>query len=658
MINRFLDPSDINFPIFALMKRCMVIFLFAVASVCLFAQGQKNTGQKRIIKQWTLSDDLTEEVVLPFDTLFHLFHRYRLADRYSPLNITLGNYGLPFYQMNFFDRITDPDKFLYAYYYPVMHHHDKTIFMNTQLPFTEMVWSYGAPRETSEQTFRIRHSQNVNRFLNFGLIYDIIYSLGQYNYQRAEDKNFTLFSSYTGQKYRLYASMGINNLLAYENGGISNPEELKDLQTRDVQVNLGGLNNARSQLKNRNYLIVQRYTVGGGAVKTDTAKNAIKGSSGLSGTFSHIFTYDRNRRTYSDSYPSSGFYDSIYISGNSTFDSLLFRNMTNTVRFDFSTDTSRKLSVGGGVGIRNEIRRYSQIIPTHDSLLADTSGWNRTSNVLVGKLYNSIGTKFRWTASGELFLTGYRAGDFEIRGDMSKSFDWEKGAALWIINGSVLNRQPSFWFGRWGANNFEWNNNLKKEFRIDVGTTFSYPARRTELRFNYAIIDNYTDFNTDGLPSQHGGGLSVAALMLSKEVNAWKFHLATDLLVQQSSNREILDLPLFATRTALFFEHLFRFKSTNGRLNFQIGADLKYNTPFHAYTYIPATGRFCRQNDIKTGNYPYIDVFVNIKLKRARIFVMYDHLNSGLTGYEYFMTPSYPQNNSMLRYGIAWTFYN
>ncbi|MBN1107907.1 MAG: putative porin [Bacteroidales bacterium] len=640
------------------MKRCIAIFLFAVASLCLFGQVQKSGAQKRIIKQWTLSEDHTEEVLLPFDTVFHLFHRYRLADRYSPLNITLGNYGLPFYQMNFFDRITDPDKFLYAYYYPVMHHHDKTIFMNTQLPFTEMVWSYGTPRETSEQTFRIRHSQNVNRFLNFGLIYDIIYSLGQYNYQRAEDKNFTLFSSYTGQKYKLYASLGINNLLAYENGGITNPEELKTLPTRDVQVNLGGLNNAKSQLKNRDLLLVQRYTVGGGTVKPDTAAKARKGSSGLSGTFSHILTWEKNRRTYSDSYPASGFYDSVYISGNTTFDSLLFRNLKNTVRFDFTTDTSRKLSVGGGVGLRNELRRFSQIIPTHDSLFADTTKWNRTSNVIVGKLYNNIGTKFRWTATGELFLTGYRAGDFEIKGVISKSFDWKKGEALWIINGSILNRQPSFWFEQWGSNNFEWNSNLKKEFRIDAGTTFSYPARRAELRFNYAIIDNYTDFHSDGLPAQHGGGLSVAALMLSKEVSAWKFHLATDLLIQQSSNREILDLPLFGTRTALFFEHLFKFKSTNGRLNFQLGADLKYNTPFHAYMYIPATGRFIRQNVAETGNYPFVDVFVNIKLKRARIFVMYDHLNSGLTGYDYFMTPSYPQNNSMLRYGIAWTFYN
>jgi len=622
----------------------------------LFAQ-EKEAPKKRILKQWTLSSDFTEEIILPFDTVFSLCNRYRLADRYSSLNVTLGNYGLPFYQINFFDRITDPDKFLYSYYYPLMHHSENALFMNTQVPFTELVWSFGAPRETSEQTFRIRHSQNVNRLLNFGLIYDIIYSLGQYNYQRSEDKMFTFFSSYTGQKYKMYASVGVNNFTAYENGGIIDPEELKSLETRDIQVNLGGLNNSKSDLKNRNLLLVQRYTVGGGAASADSTGKK-KGFLGLSGTLSHILTFDYNKRTYNDGYPQSGFYDSIYISSSETFDSLYNRNLENTIRFDFTTDESRKFNLGGGVGLRNELRKFSQIVPTHDTTFADTLKWNRTSNVLVGRLFNNIGTKFMWSANGELYLQGYRAGDFSLKGEVLKSFEWKKGKAAWTINGAMTNLQPSFWFDQWGANNFEWHNNMKKEFRIDMGTRFSYPARKAELKFNYAIIDNYTDFGTDGLPSQHGGGLSVAALTLSKEVRAWKLHLGSDLLVQQSSNPDILDLPLFSTRSTLYFEHLFKFKSTNGRLNVQLGADAIYHTPYHAYSYMPATGRFYRQGLVTTGNYPFINVFINLKLRRARIFVMYDHVNSGLMGYDYSMVPSYPQNFRMLRYGIAWTFYN
>ncbi|HBE40720.1 MAG TPA: hypothetical protein DDW27_05870 [Bacteroidales bacterium] len=632
----------------------IIVLIFVLPGISAAAQS---SAKSRIIRQWNLNHDFTEEVSIPFDTVFSLFHRYRITDRYSPLNATLGNYGLPFYQLNFFDRINDPDEFLYANYLPVMYVPRRALFMNTQVPFTELVWSNGGPRETSEQTLRVRHSQNVNRYLNFGLIYDIIYNLGQYNYQRAEDKNFTFFSSYTAPVYKFYFSAGINNITSYENGGISNKEDLRQYETRDVPVNLGGLNTAKSFLKNNNILLVQRFTVGRKTEPQDSVK-IDQGFSGLKGTFSHVFIYENTKRSYADKYPQSGFYDSIYINKSSTFDSLAHRIIKNTLRFDFTTDEKRKFRIGGGAGIRNELIRYSQIIPTHDILLADTMALRKSNNAVVGRLFNDIGDKFRWSANGELFLTGYRAGDFSLSGEIIKSFGWNKGTANWSINGGIINRQPSLWYEQWGSNHFEWNNTMKKEFRIDIGTRFNYPDRNMDLRFNYAITDNYTDFNTEAVPSQHGGGLSVASLLARKDFRAWKFHIAADVLAQVSSNSEILDLPLVSVRSAGYIEHLFRFKQTNGALNTQLGADLLYHTPYYAYSWMPSTGRFFRQEKFKTGNYPFINVFLNLKLKRTRIFVMYDHVTSGLLGYDYFMIPSYPMNYRMLRYGIAWTFYN
>jgi len=643
--------------IFAVMKRNLSILALLLLSVVLTAQSEEKT-KPRSIRQWNLSGDYIDEVTIPFDTVFSLFHRFRLADKYSSLNATPGNYGLPFYQINFFDRVTDPDKFLYTGYYPFMYVPEKAVFMNTQVPFSEMVWTYGAPRETAEQTFRVRHSQNVNRNLNFGLVLDVIYNLGQYNYQKADNKAFTFYGSYTGQKYKAYFSTGVNNLSSAENGGIIDKDQLELYETREVPVNLGSLNSSKSILKNRNLLLVQRYRIGGEQSAKDSLKRKTSGLAGLSGTFSHILTWETNRRTYTDKAPVSGFYDTAFISSTSTRDSLSSRMLKNTIRFDFMTDESKKLRLGIGVGLRNELIRYGQIIPSHDINLADTAAWNRNNNVLTGRIFNDIGEKFSWIARGEFFLTGLRAGDFSLKGDITKKFGFEKGTASWIITGSMTNTQPSFWFENWGSNNFEWHNNLKKEFRIDVGTTFSYPVRKAELRFNYAIIDNFTAFNTLALPDQHKGGLSVASLNAKKEMQAWKFHLTTDLLVQKSSNSEILDLPLFTTKSSFFFEHLFRFKETNGELNTQLGIDVLYHTSYYPYGYMPSTGRFYRQDGIKTGNYPFIDVFLNLKLKRTRIFIMFDHLNSGYMGYDYFMIPSYPMNTRMLRYGIAWTFYN
>jgi hypothetical protein len=391
---------------------------------------------------------------------------------------------------------------------------------------------------------------------------------------------------------------------------------------------------------------------------TDTLNTKEEGFAGLSGTFSHIFSWENNARTYTDNYPGSGFYDTAFSNNAATYDSTYGRMLKNTIRFDFTTSETRKFRLGGGVGIRSELFRYSRVISAHDTVLADTAAWRRGNNVLVGKLFNDIGDKFKWIADGELYLTGYRAGDFILNGRITKAFTFKKGDARWDITGSMMNRQPSFWTEEWGSNNFEWHNNLKKEFRIDVGTIFSYPARKAELKFNYAVIDNYTDFDTLALPSQHGGGLSVAAITASKELKAWKFHLATDVVLQKSSNPGILDLPLFSVRSAGFFEHLFRFRQTNGKLNTQLGAEVLFHTMYYPYSWMPATGRFYRQEKEKTGNYPFINVFLNLKLQRTRIFVMFDHVNAGLMGNNYFFVPSYPVNIRMFRYGVAWTFYN
>jgi hypothetical protein len=73
---------------------------------------------------------------------------------------------------------------------------------------------------------------------------------------------------------------------------------------------------------------------------------------------------------------------------------------------------------------------------------------------------------------------------------------------------------------------------------------------------------------------------------------------------------------------------------------------------------MPATGRFYMQDRIETGNYPFVNVFMNLKIRRTRLFLMLDHVNAGLTGYDYFMIPSYPMNVRMFRYGLAWTFYD
>src|SRR5664280_1539622 len=209
-----------------------------------------------------------------------------------------------------------------------MHIPSNAVFMNTQVPFTELDWSFAGPVANSEQTFRVRHSQNISRFINFGLIYDIIFSLGQYNFQRSADKTFTFYSSYTGEKYKLYMSIGINNMHTFENGGIADMTKLTEpnVVNRSILTNLGTLGKANSFLKNKNFLLVQRYTIGNtNTSKIDSTSQKKTGFLGLSGTFSHILTVEKNVRRYYDALPTSGFYRFIYVTPDLTNDSIYSR---------------------------------------------------------------------------------------------------------------------------------------------------------------------------------------------------------------------------------------------------------------------------------------------------------------------------------------------
>jgi hypothetical protein len=90
----------------------------------------------------------------------------------------------------------------------------------------------------------------------------------------------------------------------------------------------------------------------------------------------------------------------------------------------------------------------------------------------------------------------------------------------------------------------------------------------------------------------------------------------------------------------------------------QFGVDCDYYTKYYAPLYQPATMSFANQQEIKVGNYPFINVYANMKLKKARFFVMFSHVNQGLTGENYFSLPHYPLNPRRFQMGVSIDFAN
>ena len=93
-------------------------------------------------------------------------------------------------------------------------------------------------------------------------------------------------------------------------------------------------------------------------------------------------------------------------------------------------------------------------------------------------------------------------------------------------------------------------------------------------------------------------------------------------------------------------------------LSVQIGADMHYNTAYYAPYYEAATQQFQVQDEVKVGNYPLINAYVNFHLKQARFFVTAYNLSSKFVSPNYFSLAHYPLNPMVLKMGVAVRFNN
>ncbi len=100
---------------------------------------------------------------------------------------------------------------------------------------------------------------------------------------------------------------------------------------------------------------------------------------------------------------------------------------------------------------------------------------------------------------------------------------------------------------------------------------------------------------------------------------------------------------------------IFRFKKDV--MTAQIGADVTFHTAYYMESYNPALGVFHIQNEKKYGNTPYIDAFINVKWKRATIFVKYLNAAQGWPDNDYFAAPHYIRPQRVFKLGMTWPFY-
>lgn len=639
----------------------------------LFAFTQKDTTQ--VIASWMLTGDFLGTRQVDIDTSIDHFHFYNPVYQISFSNSVLGNFGAPCISNIMSERYDRNEFFFINIYYPLMYTHDKTVFLNTRRQFTKLLYINGGTTADKEENFEVFHSQNVNPQLNFGLKYNTTLSHGQYRFQRTKRSSFSFFSSYEGDRHSFNLSLNTNNFSTNENGGITNDSLLNDINYEDPGDLPTFFTGTGSQprdkadvintFKNIDLFMLNDINLSACFLKTDTSSSDTLQKKAKIGLM-HIAEFEINKKIFTDASPSTGlsggFYDSAYFNGSMTNDSVFYRRINNIIRFYINEDSGYTFYAD----VSNEIYKYvfysqdeiSRIPYEMNSRKAtpfNHTGYESDLKLQAGAVIDPLNFNIRF--SGFLYLSGYKQGSYGLiaGGNLLHSRQLTGNVR---INARYSSEQPSYFYNRYYSNYFNWDNPFKPVKRLQLSINYSHSPKRIESELNYYLLHGQIYFDTIAFPKQYNQGLSVVEFKLFKDFRLWRFYFLNKIALQYVNNENILALPNVSCYNSTYYKQDIHFKLTNGGFTFLLGFDMFFDTKYYGYSYMPAISAFHRQIEKKVGGYPIVDIFLNIKLKRALFFLKFEHINSGLLERNYFSILHYPRNERMFKVGISWNFYD
>lgn len=622
---------------------------------------------KRKVENWVLSDNFTRADTIPVDTISQGFQIHNPAFREAMANVQLGNLGAPWKSamvsgMPVYTRFLFTENLSNFFAGP-----ETWRYYNTRTPYTNLYYQYSGPKRRSEESVNVLFTQNINKNWNAGFNYQLISSIGKYEAQKVENRHFRFFSSYSGIIYQIHGSFVFNRTDHLENGGLMDDNDIliperKDeyAQSENIPVKLYSASN---RTDNFQLFINQSLDVGNISIASrdgESTKLPV-------GTANHILHIDRSRRIhkitdigrYRANDPASFFYPNIYADSLATLDSVYYVTIKNTFQLKFNEEANSLLRFGLRVYITNNVEKYrfplapvkfDSITLAPKYLLGDTTF---TTTYIGGQIFKNLGENLKWNAGFKLYFQGYRTGDSEITGEINSRFRVRKDTAQVYGNGGIFLVSPDFLTNRYYSNHILWQNRFNPVKTVKARGGINIPTRRIELSGEIRLINDFIFWDQEALPTQSSAYIKLIELRLFKHFKLGNFHSRNTILYQISSNQEIIPLPEYSIYSSNYYQNtLFKV------LFFQLGFDTRYTSAWYTPNYMPATGQFHLQEIRKIGDYPYVDVFLNMQLKRARIFIKMDHVNQGMLNNNYFHTIGYPVNPRGLRFGVSWNFYD
>lgn len=596
------------------------------------------------IKTWKVGEHGSLISKNELDTTSTFYHIYQPIFQKSISSTFTGNNGGANISNDFFARNYASDFYFVRSYDCYWLTPDQVNYFNTTTPYSTLDYSQSENRSSkSESRFNVLLTQNVNKKFNFGFLYNQTKSEGHYLNQLNKFHNIALVSSYNSNNFVSHSNIIFNRLQGQENGGLDSRQTFDNATATDefvVQITDDAIN----RVQNNNIYTVNEYRLGK-AIEADSVNN-IKESFIPRVGFIHEFELSNNKRAFTKADPTT-FFKNIYDNDTLTHDSTRYTRVTNIFQIKFYEAPDRKYTFGKRAYIGNDQLWYN---------FSSSTGYypEKQSNTFIGGgIFRNQGKFWQWEANGRLYLTGYHAGQTELTGYINKPLTIGRDTTSLRVEGSLKTLVPDYYQRYFYSNHFQWSNNFDNINEMTIKSSIHSQTYKTTLGVNYSLIGNYIYNDGNALPAQAGSELLVLSAYLNKDFESDHWVVRMQGLIQKANNENMVHLPTFAGFASINYRTI-----VSKVLYFQLGADARYNSAFYADAYDPGTSRFYLQNSQKIGNYPYIDLHANLKLKRTRIFFNLLNAGSGLVGNNYFVAPDYPYYRRTFRLGLAWSFYD
>ena len=644
--------------------------------------------------QWRVSEDLGNRIMTPVDTVALNFQNMNMEEGMTGHYSILGNMGSPRLSHIWADRQYDmaPTMFLEpltGFY----RRSDQMIFTNSNIPYTNLSYWPNGNKITGEDRFKAYFSMNANRRFAFGFNFDYQYGRGYYANQATSNFNAAVFASYMGNHYQMHAAYNNFYFKQNENGGImddeyiTNPEKKaegsKTYESNNIPVRL---ESSANRNHNMSVFLTHRYRLGfmrevielvdkpadnrrgqnisrgdneeevNDSLPVVVPKDTIRREELVPVTsFIHTFKLERSRHRFTsqdlDSLPPA------LLNLEETADSTVRLSIKNVFGIALLEGFNKYAKAGLTAYISHQYSRYTLMNP--DASLENPRNIKFTEQELYigGELAKREGHLLHYNINGEIGLTGIAKGQFKLDGTADVNLRLFNDTLRVKAHAYVRNTLPSFYMRHYVSNHYIWDNDdFDKEMRVRVEGEIDFPLTGTNLKAGIENIKHYTYLNGKALPQQVGGSIKVANATLTQNFRLGIFHLDNEITWQKSSS-DVLPLPTWN----LYHNLYILTKIAKKVLNVQLGADVRYFSEYYAPDYAPALQQFHLQdgtNRIKIGNYPVVNVYANLQLKRTRFFVQLYHINEGMGSRRYFYAPHYPINPRLLKFGVSWNFYD